>query len=368
MGGGSPPVVPKQHKAIIYDNPGAVSTKVVDIDTPTPGPGEVLVNLTHSGVCHSDYGVMTNSWRILPAPTPQGQIGGHEGVGRVVRLGPGADTTGIKIGDRVGVKWIASACGRCAPCLVRQDGVCMNQRVSGYYHPGTFQQYVLGPAAYVTPIPDGIESVDAAPLLCAGVTVYSALLKSEAKPGQWVVIPGAGGGLGHLACQLGARALGMRIIGIDHGSKENLVKDSGAEHFVDLTEFSKDEEMAAHIKSLTDDGLGAHAVVVCTGSNRAYAQSITFLRFSGTVVCVGMPEGDMVPIATAKPSLIVTKQYRIVGSAVGNQHEAIEVMKFGARGIVKAHSEVRKMEDLTQTFKDMHEGKLHGRVVLDLSS
>jgi propanol-preferring alcohol dehydrogenase len=249
---------------------------------------------------------------------------------------------------------------------VRQDGCCFNVKISGYYTPGTFQQYVVGPAAYVTPIPDGLESQYAAPMLCAGVTVYSALLRSQAKPGDWVVISGAGGGLGHLACQIGSRALGMRIIGIDHGSKVQLVKDSGAEHFVDITQFAEDADMIAHIKSLTD-GLGAHAVVVCTASNRAYAQSVGFLRFSGTVVCVGVPEGDLVPIVGASPSTLITRQQSVIGSTVGNQLEAIQILKFAERGIVSCHVEVSQMEDLTTVFEKMRAGTLCGRVVLDLS-
>lgn len=239
-------------------------------------------------------------------------------------------------------------------------------KISGYYTPGTFQQYVLGPAAYVTPIPDGLDSANAAPLLCAGVTVYSALLRSQAKPGNWVVISGAGGGLGHIACQIASRALGMRVIGIDDGSKAAIVKDSGAEHFVDMMQFSGDAEITAHIKSLTD-GLGAHAVIVCTSSHRAYGQSIGFLRFSGTVVCIGMPVGEQLPIAGANPSALITQALSVVGSSVGNQHEAIEVLKFAARGIIKSHVEIKQLDDLTKTFEDMRDGKLHGRVVLDLS-
>ncbi|KAH6976575.1 alcohol dehydrogenase II [Ilyonectria destructans] len=358
--------IPSQYKAAIYDKPGTVSTKIVSLDTPEPGPGEVLINLTHSGVCHSDYAVMTNGWKILPAPTPEGQVGGHEGVGHVVKIGPGAEFTNIKIGDRVGVKWISSACGRCAFCLVQQDSGCLNQKVSGYFTPGTFQQFVLGPAAYVTPIPDGLDSAQAAPMLCAGVTVYSALLRSQTKPGNWVVISGAGGGLGHLACQIGSRALGMRIIGIDHGSKADMAKSSGAEHFVDMTKFSSDAEIATHVKSLAD-GLGAHSVVVCTGSAKAYSQAAGFLRFNGTVVCVGVAEGEQAPVAGANPGSMVVQQYRFIGSAVGNQQEAIEVLNLAARGIVNAHVEIKKMNQLTEVLEDIHSGKLHGRVVLDLS-
>lgn len=125
------------------------------------------------------------------------------------------------------------------------------------------------------------------PMLCAGVTTYTALRRSSAKPGQWVVVSGAGGGLGHIAVQLSSRGMGHRVIGIDDGSKKNLVMDCGAEHFIDIKEHN-DESIAAEVFKLTG-GLGASAAIVCTSSNRAYGQGIGFLRFGGTLVCVGMP-------------------------------------------------------------------------------
>ncbi|CAI7671485.1 unnamed protein product [Penicillium palitans] len=363
------PEIPAKQKAIIYDQPGTVSTKVVELDVPEPGTGEVLINLTHSGVCHSDFSIMTNKWSAFPNPTQPGQVGGHEGVGKVVKLGAGTESSNLKIGDRVGVKWVSSACGHCQPCQASADGLCFNQKVSGYYTPGTFQQYTLGPANYVTPIPDGLDSAAAAPLLCAGVTVYSALKRSNARPGQWVVISGAGGGLGHLAVQLASRGMGLRVIGIDHGSKEGLVKESGAEHFVDITQFPRDDNGAAlrkHVHSLAD-GLGAHAAIVCTAVNAAYAQALPLLRFNGTLVCVGMPENDPQAIATAFPISMVGKQWTITGSAVGSRKEAIETMEFAARGVIKVHYRTEKMDALTGVFKEIEEGKLQGRVVLDLS-
>lgn len=309
-------------------------------------------------------GVMENSWRGLPYPTQPGQVGGHEGVGIVHKLGPGSESGRVKVGDRVGIKWIAYACGSCPACHEQRDGVCFNQKISGYYYPGTFQQYALAPANYVTPIPDALSSEDAAPMLCAGVTTYSALRKSDAKSGQFVVIAGAGGGLGHLACQIGSRGMALRIIGIDHGSKEKLVKDCGAEHFIDITKFD-DKTIAEEVKRLTG-GLGASAVIVCTASNNAYAQALDFLRFGGTLVCVGMPEGDSQPIAKAFPAAMVAMEHNIKGSAVGNQREALEVLDMASRGIVKTNLRVEKMDQLTSIFKEMSEGKMQGRVVLDL--
>ncbi|KAM5451255.1 putative alcohol dehydrogenase [Microsporum audouinii] len=362
--------IPSQAKAAIYDKPGTVSTKVVMVDVPEPGTDEVLVNLTHSGVCHSDYSIMTNSWPALPYPTKEGQVGGHEGVGKVVKLGPGVENSGLKIGDRVGIKWLAYACGKCDFCLEGTDGCCLKQKISGYYNPGTFQQFVLASANYVTPIPDGLPSEEAAPMLCAGITVYSALKRSKAQPGQWVIISGSGGGLGHLATQLASRGLGHRVIGIDHGSKESITRDSGAEHFIDITQYTPDEkgaeEIVKKVNSMTG-GLGAHAAIVCTGSNAAYAQALRMLRPNGTLVCVGIPHHNREPIASCSPALLAGRALSVVGSIVGNRKDAVEVLDFAARGIIKSHLRVEKMDKLAEIFEQMGRNEIQGRVVIDLS-
>lgn len=355
--------IPKKYKAVVYDEPGKVSTKVVELDTPEPGPGEVLINLTHSGVCHSDLGVMTNRWAALPYPTQPGQVGGHEGVGKVVKMGPGTEASSVKVGDRVGIKWISAICDSCPACLAGHDGVCFNQKVSGYYTPGTFQQYALGPASYVTPIPEGLPSDMAAPMLCAGVTVYSALRKSGAKAGDWIAILGAGGGLGHLATQIASKGMGIRVIGIDAGSKKELATECGAEVFIDHTQGKAEEE----VKQATG-GLGVQAVLVLTAANAAYASSMGMLKFGGTCVCVGIPEGEMKSIATAFPQVMIAKALTVRGVAVGDRKEAIETLEFAERGIVKTHFRTAKMEELTSVFEQMDRGELIGRVVLDLSS
>lgn len=222
----------------------------------------------------------------------------------------------------------------------------------------------------MTPIPEGVASDLAAPLLCGGVTVYSALKKCRAGAGEWLVISGAGGGLGHLAVQIASKGMGYRVIGTDVGEKEKLVKDCGAEAFLDVTKFEKGEkgtqEMAKRIQDLSG-GFGAAAALVCTDSNAAYAQALDFLRYNGTLVCLGIPEHDPQPIAKASPGLIVIKQLNIVGSAVGSRKEAVETLEMAARGVVKTHFRVEKMEGLTKVFEEMHEGKLMGRVVLDLT-
>lgn len=293
-------------------------------------------------------------------PCPSGQIGGHEGVGLVVKLGAGSEFSTVKLGDRVGIKWAAAMCGTCMPCRAGFDGHCTQFKVSGYFTPGTFAQYALAPANYVTPIPEGLESADAAPLLCAGLTVYSALRKCGAKSGEWVVVSGAGGGLGHLCVQIASRGMAYRVIGLDHGSKESLVKECGAEHFLDITKYSADA-LADEIKKLTD-GLGASSVIVCAGVNAAYAQALAMLSFGGTMVCVGIPDGERKEIGKAYPASIVGSQKRIVGSSIGNQREAIEVLALAARGVVRTHYRLDKLENLTEIFRDMEENKMEGRV------
>lgn len=249
-----------------------------------------------------------------------------------------------------------------AACLEGRDGVCFNGKVSGYYTPGTFQQYVLSPANYVTPIPDGLDSAEAAPMLCAGVTVYSALRKSGVESGQWVALLGAGGGLGHLGVQIASKGMAMRVIGVDADEKKDLVLKSGAEHFVGLSV----GDTAKAVKELTG-GIGVQAVVVLTAANAAYATAAPMLKYGGRLVCVGLPEGDMKPIATAFPQVIIAKELSVIGVAVGNRKEAIEVLDMAKRGIVKTHFRVEKMDKLTEVFEQMEQAKLHGRVVLDLS-
>jgi alcohol dehydrogenase, propanol-preferring len=217
--------------------------------------------------------------------------------------------------------------------------------------------------SYVTPVPDSIPDEVAAPMLCAGVTTYAALQRSNAKAGQWVVISGAGGGLGTVATSIGARGMGFRMIGIDAPQKRDAVLESGAEHFIDMTAHD-DGSIGAEVVKLT--GGGARAVIACTASNRAYGQALGMLALGGTLVCVGLPDGDPVPITNAFPSTLVTKMHNIVSSAVGNRRQAAEVLDMAARGVVKFPVKTVKMDQLQSVFEEMRDGKLMGRVVLDL--
>lgn len=268
----------------------------------------------------------------------------------------------------VGIKWVSSACLSCPPCLDGVDRCCLNLKISGYYTLGTFQQYTLAPANYVTP-PESVPSPTAAPLLCRGLTALAALTKTNTQPGNWLVVAGAGGGVGHLVCQITARGSGLRVLGIDSSRKEAMARQCGAEEFLSISDFLPDEEkgqqLVETVRELTC-GLGAAAAVVCIGENSAYNRCLESLRYNGTLVVVGVQEGKETPIASASPNTFLFHQRRIVGSSVGNRSDAMGVMALAARGVVTPYFDKRTMKDLSQVFRDMEKGELLGKVVAEI--
>ena len=183
-------------------------------------------------------------------------------------------------------------------------------------------------------------------MLCAGMTTYAGLRKSKAKSGEWVVISGAGGGLGHIACQLASGGMALRVIGIDAPSKKQVVMNCGAEHFIDVTAHD-DTSIEEEVRKMTG-GFGASAVLVCTSSHKAYAQALDLLRFDGTLVCIGVPEGAPQPMAKSFAGKLLSKQANACAVLVGTRKDAIECLDFAARGIVRAHIKTEKMEKLTE--------------------
>ncbi|KAM3416018.1 hypothetical protein BST61_g9505 [Cercospora zeina] len=295
--------LPATYRACTYSKPGEIAIEIKDdVAMPEPGPGEVLIRLTHSGLCHSDLAVMMNSWKALPYPTQPGQVGGHEGVGSVVKLGTGSDKY-RRIGERVGIKWTAYACGTCT------------------------------------------------------------LRKANVESGSSIAVLGAGGGLGHLAVQIAARGMGLRVIGIDHSGKKDLVLECGAEHFVG---FDTVDDTVATVKGLSIDN-GVNVALVVAGNNRAYGQALSMLAHHGKLVCVGMPERDPVGLDGAAPATIIAKELSIIGSSVGNRIDAVQVLEMAARGLVRPHCRIEKMEKLQDLFNELAAGQVQGRLVVDLS-
>src|SRR6266576_1972604 len=218
--------IPKMMKAAVVDK-FREPLSIREVSVPAPLPGEVLVEIVASGVCHTDLHAADGDWPVKPtAPF----IPGHEGAGIVVALGAGV--THLKEGDRVGIAWLHSACGHCEFGLSGWETLCLQQQNSGYSVNGSFAQYAIGQADYVARIPKNLSFVDAAPILCAGVTTYKGLKETATRPGEWVVISGVGG-LGHIAIQY-AKAMGLHVVAVDLGpEKMALARKLGAEIAID---------------------------------------------------------------------------------------------------------------------------------------
>jgi len=316
-------------------------------------PGQCLIHMELSGVCHSDLHILRGEWYTRPLPL----VGGHEGVGKVIALGPGTpESNHVRIGSRVGIRWTAYACGKCEQCRSGNETVCPEKLNSGQTVHGTFCEYAVGYVNVVVPIPEGVPSDMAAPALCAGLTVYRGLKGSNTKAGDWVAIPGAGGGLGHMGIQY-AVAMGLRVLAIDTGDdKKEISLQNGAEKWID---FKQSTNIIEDV-TLACDGKGPHAAVVTSPVGAVYDQALMYMRISGTLVVLAMPKEAL----KSPLILLVAKNLKINASAVGSLQDAIEAMDFVKRGKVKPHIQHRKLEDINDIFREMEEGALVGRAII----
>jgi propanol-preferring alcohol dehydrogenase len=324
--------------------------RIEDRPIPTPGDGQVLVRIAASGVCHTDIHAADGDWPVQPTLP---FVPGHEGIGTVAALGRGVTT--LKEGDRVGIPWLHSACGVCEYCLTGWETLCPKQQNTGYSVDGGYADYALAPAAFAAKIPDRLGFLDAAPIVCAGVTTYKGLRETETKPGEWIVISGIGG-LGHVAVQY-ARAMGMRVAAVDVADdKLALARALGAEIAIN----AMTEDAVAEIQRLIG---GAHGALVTAVSPPAFAQAIGMLRRGGTCALVGLPPGEFpTPIFD-----VVLKGLTIRGSIVGTRKDLEEALDFAARGCVKAAIEVQPLEAINDIFARLKAGDVRGRVVLQMT-
>ena len=320
---------------------------IEDVPLPTPGPGQALVKLLTSGVCHTDLHAAEGDWPVKPTPP---FIPGHEGVGEVVALGDGV--TKLTVGQLVGNAWLFSACGDCQYCNTGWETLCEAQVNAGYAVDGSFGQYMLVDATYAAILPEGADPVEVAPILCAGVTVYKGLKMTEARPGQWVVISGIGG-LGHIAVQY-ARAMGLRVAAVDIADdKLALAKKYGAEVVVNALEADPSEAIVRQTG-------GAHGVLVTAVHPSAFGQAIHMTRRGGTIVFNGLPAGDF----PASIFEIVLKGLTVRGSIVGTRQDMQEALDFFARGQIHATVATRDLSEINAVFAEMKQGKIDGRVVI----
>jgi propanol-preferring alcohol dehydrogenase len=324
--------------------------QVREVPIPDPKPGEVLVEVVASGVCHTDLHAADGDWPVKPTLP---FIPGHEGAGFVAKVG--ADVKHLKEGDRVGIAWLHNACGHCEFCLTGWETLCHEQNMSGYTVNGSFAEFAIGHADYVGRIPDKISFIDAAPILCAGVTTYKGLKQTEARPGEWVVISGVGG-LGHVAVQY-AKAMGLHVAAIDIGpEKLQLARKLGAEIAVD----AKLEDPVAVIQKEIG---GAHGVLVTAVSLPAFKQALGMLRRGGTCVLNGLPPGEF-PVSIFD---LVLNGQTVRGSIVGTRKDLEEALQFAAEGKVKATIEKQALGSINGIFDRLKKGKVNGRIVLDIA-
>ncbi|TRX73115.1 alcohol dehydrogenase AdhP [Pseudomonas mangiferae] len=342
--------MPKTMKAAVVHAFGK-PLEIREVPVPTPGPGQVLVKVAASGVCHTDLHAAEGDWPVKPNPP---FIPGHEGVGHVVAVGAGVKH--IKEGDRVGVPWLYSACGHCEHCLGGWETLCETQENTGYSVNGGFAEYTLADANYVGRLPDNVSFIEIAPVLCAGVTVYKGLKMTDTRPGQWVAISGIGG-LGHMAVQY-AKAMGLNVAAVDvDDAKLDLARRLGAE----VTVNAREQDPAAYLKETIG---GAHGALVTAVSPKAFEQSIGMTRRGGTIALNGLPPGEF-PLSIFD---MVLNGTTVRGSIVGTRQDLQEALDFAGEGKVKATVATEKLENINAVFERMHKGQIEGRIVLDMES
>ena len=343
-----PDTLPKTMKAAVVTQLGQ-PLDIREVPVPRIGPRDVLVRVRASGVCHTDLHAAMGDWPVKPtAPF----IPGHEGVGEVAALG--AEVTHLKEGDRVGVPWLHTACGRCEHCSGGWETLCEGQQNTGYSVDGGYAEFVRADADYVGPLPDALEFGPASPVLCAGVTVYKGLKETEVRPGQWVAISGIGG-LGHMAVQY-AKAMGMHVVAVDVADdKLELAKSLGAD--VTINAATTDP-----VKEVTDHLGGVHGALVTAVSTQAFAQATGMLRRHGTMSLVGLPPGSF-PLPIFE---VVLQRLTIRGSIVGTRLDLAESLSLAAEGQVATHFEWDRLENINAIFDRMKAGQITGRIVLEI--
>jgi propanol-preferring alcohol dehydrogenase len=322
---------------------------IEEVNVPEVPPGQILVRIVASGVCHTDLHAAEGDWPVKP-PLPF--IPGHEGVGYVAKVGAGV--TWVKEGDRVGVPWLHTACGHCEHCITGWETLCDSQQMTGYTVNGGYAEYVLADPAYVGKLPDTLEFAPAAPVLCAGVTVYKGLKELDCKPGDWVVVSGVGG-LGHMAVQY-AKAMGFHVIAVDVADEKlALARSLGADEAINALTADPVELVQKQIR-------GAHGVLVTAVSRTAFSQAVGMLHKRGTMALVGLPPGSFdLPIFD-----VVLNAKTVRGSIVGTRKDLQESLEFAGEGKVKAHYAMDKLDNINAIFARMKAGGIDGRIVVDI--
>jgi len=311
-----------------------------------PGPGKVRIRVEACGVCHSDSGTVE---ALFPIEWPR--VPGHEVVGRIDALGSGVQ--GWVVGQRVGVGFLGGACGYCEFCRSGDLVSCRNQEYTGIHHDGGYAEVMIAKASGLVSIPDSLSSVDAAPLLCAGLTTFSALRNAPAKAGDLVAVLGIGG-LGHLGVQY-ARLMGFEVAAIARGAdKAELAKKLGAHHYIDGA--AADPAEALHALG------GAKVVLITASGGKTVAETFKGLRPGGVSIVLGVgPE----PIVVSSIDLIFGNR-KLEGALTGDPATGEETLRFSALSGVSAMIETVSLERAADAYAKMMAGEARFRMVLTM--
>ncbi|MEW6208949.1 MAG: alcohol dehydrogenase catalytic domain-containing protein [Acidobacteriota bacterium] len=321
--------------------------RIEDVARPAIAEDEILIEVEACGVCHSDLHLSEGDWPQLKRLVKMPFIPGHEVVGHIVEKGEAVSH--LSIGDRVGVAWLHWSCGECELCREGLENLCPKQSITGASVDGGFAQFIKAKASHALKVPDSLSSAEAAPLFCAGVTVYRAIRKADIKPGQRVAVYGIGG-LGHLAVQI-AKAFGAEVIAVDvSDEKLELARSLGARKTINAAT----SDAAKELRSM---GL-AHVVVVTIGSKAAYTSAFYSVRAAGSLVVVGFPSEDI-----SFPAIMM-REMKILSAATGTRWDVAEVLEMAASGKIRCRVETRQLDEINQILDEMRQGRISGRVVL----
>jgi alcohol dehydrogenase, propanol-preferring len=322
---------------------------IEEVMRPTPGPGQVLIEVEACGVCHSDLHVADGDWKQFSGIVKKPLILGHEIVGRVVEKG--ATVHDLQVGDRVGVPWVHWTCGDCEFCRGGNENLCIKQAITGVTVDGGYAEFVNAPASHAMKIPPNLSPKEVAPLFCAGVTAYRALKHAKILAGQRLAVFGVGG-LGHIAIQIG-QSFGAEVTAIDI-SEEKLAqaKALGASHALNAA--SSDV-----VKALRGEG-GVHVAIVTSAAKAAYDMAFFCLRPTGTLLVVGLPAENI----CFPPIMMAAGEVRIQATAVGTRDDLREVLAMAAAGKVRCQVTSRPLVKVNEVLEDLRQGRIAGRVVL----
>jgi alcohol dehydrogenase, propanol-preferring len=322
---------------------------IEEIEQPKPGAHDVLIQVEACGVCHSDLHVADGDWPQLVPITKRPLILGHEIAGRVIEKGASVDH--LQVGDRVGVPWVHWTCGECEFCHEGNENLCVKQQITGVTVDGGYAEFVKAPASHAVKIPEGLSYVEAAPLFCAGVTVYRALRQAKIQPGQRLAVFGVGG-LGHLAVQIGL-GLGAIVTAIDI-SDEKLAqaRTLGASATLNAGTVNV-------VKELRRAG-GVHAALVTSAAKAAYDTAFPCVRPTGMLLVVGLPSESL----CFPPIQMAALEVRIQASSVGTREDLREVLALGAAGKVRCQTATRPLAQVNEVLQQLRSGQVSGRLIL----